>query len=162
MTKSYLRLPRTAALFGAVSLVSMVALASLACLTPALVSGPASSATPRPADRGGQETPTNLVRTIEDPGLQETPPPHRCARVTAVEAVHVRLAGDKYARILGWFYSGTTLQVIDTTIDPLGPTGSAGAGWWKVSGTGIDAHGRQAQLTGFVHSNYLEEIPCLK
>ena len=141
--------------------LAALALATLACLTPAAVPTLVSTATSSPI-----QEPANLVILEGTPSIQDattpTPTPRTCARVSAVEAVHVRLAGDKYARILGWFYSGTTLQVIDTTIDPLGPTGSAGAGWWKVSGTGIDSHGRQAQLTGFVHSNYLEEIPCLK
>lgn len=143
-----------------------LALAALACLTPAvtptLVSPAASpgiqetETTLVPAPAGAPTQDSNLVLDIADPEEQDTSPteqpagavyfipptgPH-CAQVIAPEAVHLRTASTEHSPALDWLRVG---EVVTVHL-------SEGA-WSLVTAGGKD---------GYIKSEFLEEIPCEK
>jgi uncharacterized protein YgiM (DUF1202 family) len=122
-----------------VVLILCLVFLSLACLETVAVADHAAIAT---AATFLLITPdATLTLSPVAPTRQATSAP-MCARVTAIEALHLRTGANEHAIVLTWLKHGDLVQVIDQ---------SDGDWWFVESSTG---------RSGYARSVYLQESEC--
>lgn len=67
----------------------------------------------------------------------------QCARVVAIEALHLREGASSDDIVVTWLRSGDVVQVLNNQYPD----------WWRVEFGGIE---------GFARSSFLEEVECVK
>jgi uncharacterized protein YgiM (DUF1202 family) len=67
--------------------------------------------------------------------------PRTCARVIAIEALHVRAGASETGRILTWLKNNDIVVVVD----------QSNANWWRIE---------SPVMNGYVRSIYLQEVEC--
>jgi len=115
-----------------------LALASLACLQPVARDGIEQ------AFMVTEQVTATPARTLS-PSPSPLPSPgwrgDRCARVVAIEALHVRIDANERAVVLTWLRNGDVVKVID----------QVNADWWRIEREGV---------SGYARSKYLEIGDC--
>ncbi len=123
-----------------ITMIVCLALASLACLEPAVI--PAGNVHPV-ATRSNLTTATSTPITVAPVVKAVATSPAVCARVIADEAVNLRDNAGAGGSVLAWLRKGEDVSVIGST---------AGA-WWLV--------GASYEM-GYVRADYLQIVECVK
>ena len=108
-------------------LILCLTLISLACVTSATIAETILTAT--------------AEATIETPAQVATMSAMKCARVVAVEALHLRKGPSENDIVLAWLKHDDLVQVID----------QSNADWWRIEVNGV---------VGFARAKYLQIGAC--
>jgi hypothetical protein len=119
-------------------LILCLAFLSLACLETSAAIAPETMIT-------AAISVTEVMKVTAEPTSTEivigAAAPRTCARVIAIEALHLRSAPSETGRILTWLKNDDIVVVVDRS----------NADWWRIE---------SAVMNGYVRSIYLQESEC--
>lgn len=115
-----------------------LAIVSLACLETAAIAVPTAS----PTSAAFVKVDVHPAGAVFEPVIiTSTPALQICARVIAIQSLHVRAGASENDIVLAWLKNGEVVNVIDQANDE----------WWRIE---------HEEIVGYARSIYLQEGAC--